>query len=225
MNRENKNLFVFGDSWPAGAELSNYDRTLTFPCNIANSLGMKLINCSVEATSQDQAVLSFLSRLNDDAELFKNSKVLFCFTGYSRSMKFDQDNSAWAEVCPYNKEDKQYYKKMYTDELGQYNFLKNIILIQHVCKSLDIQIYCVTNWESAPKHMLIDDVLIYDKSLFEIVELTNANETSSSFWDQLQKKNKNRNRYFQGMECHPNVLGHKKISDELTQWIKQEYAR
>jgi hypothetical protein len=206
-----KQLVVFGDSWPAGAELNDPDQKC-FPTMIGDLLKIQIDNRSQSGTSTDQAVLKFL---NSD---LTGSGVLFCFTSYARYIRFDEDQEF--EVHPNNKDlaSLNYYTQFYSDELGKFNFLKNILIIQGVCKSLNIPVYCVTNWNDVPRHKLIDQNLFYTKSLFEILGMTNVNTESAKEYNFKLQMLKNK-QYIYPNTAHPNINGHKLIAEELASWI------
>jgi hypothetical protein len=209
-----KKLVVFGDSWPAGAELTDPGQ-YCFPSLIGNLLNLQVDNQSQPGTSADQSVLRFL---NYD---LNNCSVLFCFTSYTRYIRFD--NSQDLEVHPNNKDlaSLNYYTQFYSDELGKFNFLKNILIVQGVCKSLNIPVYCITNWNTVPDHKLIDSNTFYKKSLFEILGMTNVTTESAKEYDFRLQMLRNK-QYIYPNSSHPNINGHKLIAEELASWINYQ---
>ena len=206
-----KKLVVFGDSWPAGAELTDPSQ-YCFPTLIGNVLGLVIDNQSQPATSADQAVLRFLNYDLTDCG------VLFCFTSYARYVMFEEEQEF--EIHPRNKDlaSLNYYTQIYSDKLGKFNFLKNILVVQGVCKSSNIPVYCVTNWNDVPEHSSIDPTIFYKKSLFEMLGMINVTTESgnnSNFGQQIFSNK----QYIRPNIGHPNIAGHKLIAEELASWI------
>ena len=204
-----KNLIVFGDSWPYGFDLEDPESDC-FPNVIAKKLDYSLFNFSEPSTSQDQAIYKLLNLLNSNTEIFLDSKILFCFTGISRGMYFL--NGKDFEIYHLNRKFKDYYTRIYSEELGQFNYTKNLLLVQNLCKNLSIPVYCVSNWDTVPEHKMIDKSTVYDKTLFEILGVPSCEEMVHS---DNQFKN---NPYLLG-SSHPNKQGHELIAQELSSWI------
>jgi hypothetical protein len=121
-----KNLIVFGDSWPAGADLQDPQKD-SFPAILSQKLNLNCKNLSQRGTSIDHAVNVFLKTDVTD------SMVLFCATGYARTMKIDSDQIF--EVHPQDPNMEWYYTRLYSDELGKLNWIKNCLLVQEICKN------------------------------------------------------------------------------------------
>ena len=206
-----KKLVVFGDSWPAGAELIDANQTC-FPSIMGDILEIQIDNQSQSGSSADQALLKFLNYDLIDCA------VLFCFTSYARYIRFD--NAKDFEVHPNNRDlaSLGYYAELYSDDLGQFNFLKNILVVQGVCKSSNIPVYCVSNWNTVPNHKLIDLNIFYKKSLFEILGMTNVTTESAKEYNFKLQMLRNK-QYIYPNTAHPNAQGHRLIAEELASWI------
>lgn len=204
-----KNLIVFGDSWPYGFDLEDPESDC-FPNVIAKKLDYRLFNFSEPSTSQDQAIYKLLNLLNSNTEIFLDSKILFCFTAISRGIYFL--NGKDFEIYHQNKKFKDYYTNIYSEELGQFTYTKNLLLIQNLCKNLSIPVYCISNWDNVPDHKMIDKSTVYNKTLFEILGIPSCEEMAHS--DNQFKNNPYLNR-----SSHPNKQGHELIAQELSSWI------
>jgi hypothetical protein len=199
-----KNLTVFGDSWPAGADLQNPNND-AFPALLANKLNLNLVDLSQRGTSIDHAVRAFL---NTD---ITDSVVLFCITGYARTMYLDRDYAF--EVHPMDPGMEWYYTKLYSDKLGKLNRIKNCLLVQEICKNKKIPVYFVSNWDQLPDHKLIDKTLWCSKTLIQMTGSTPISLDSDVDWSKINRKNMIR------YSNHPNEAGHKLIAEELYTWI------
>lgn len=199
-----KKLLVFGDSWPWGADLKNPESD-AFPILLANKLNLECVNLSRRATSIDHAVDAFLKTNLTD------SVVLFCVTGYSRSMYFNGEYVC--EIHPKDKDMEWYYTRVYSDELGQLNRLKNCLLIQEICNNEGIPVYFVSNWDQIPSHKLLDPTRWSPKTLIQMIGANNYNLDGHVDWKKVGRKN------MVDSSSHPDETGHKLIAEELHKWI------
>jgi len=204
---------TIGDSWPAGAELA--DSSNAFPCLIAKQLGAESTNLSQPATSVDQAIYQLLH--NNLTVDWSKTLVLFCLTGISRSMYIDYyqpreihpTSEALASIA--------YYKYIHSNELDQFNRIRNILAAQQYCQSLGCKILFVNNWDKTLKHRAIDQSLFYNKTLTEILNISAKLDDTDLDWYNLSK-----HEYITPNQCHPNINGHNIIATELSNWIKEK---
>ena len=205
MNKTSK-LLVFGDSWPAGAEV--FDKTKTFPNVLGQLLNTQIIDLSREGSSIDEAVFYFLQHFENTQDT-SDCKVLFCLTAPERTMMLP-DGESIQQLHP-NKQSAHsatYYKYFYSEDMVEYNLIRNMLLIQTFCELNKIPLYFVFNWDHAPRHKLIDPSKIYSKSLINIIGMDNDKDLADQF---------KTNEYVG--KCHPNIQGHNLIAEELAKWI------
>ena len=207
------NLIVYGDSWSYGVGLDDPDVN-AFPVLLGKQLNLTVDNRSVPATSIDHLFYYFLTDCKDK-KFNEKDIILFCLTGQSRSMYFD-DNNVPQELFPQaTKEiDKLYYKYFYSKKLADYNFQKNVLLCKLMCDSNKLKSYFVCNWEHPPSD-LYGDCNFYPLSLVGILHpernsMTEDSRGISGLWEPSP---------FMFNHKHPNKLGHQKISEELSKWI------
>jgi hypothetical protein len=199
-----KNLIVFGDSWPAGAELQ-YPQKDSFPTILSQKLNLNCKNLSQRGTSIDHAVSVFL-----ETDLTE-SMVLFCTTGYARTMRFG--GQQLCEVHPMDPAMEWYYTRLYSDELGKLNRIKNCLLVQEVCKNKRIPVYFVSNWDQLPSHHLLSNVQWSPKTFMQMINAGACNPDYTVDWSKINRK------YMIQSSSHPNEAGHKLIAEELYTWI------
>jgi hypothetical protein len=209
-----KYLLTIGDSWPCGAELIN-PRTHAFPALIANQLDAISINLSEPGTSADQSLYRLFDTKTSGIEWSK-TLVLFCLSGISRSMYI---NRRPLEISPREQTlvSTAYYKYIHSDELDQFNRVRNILSAQQYCQQVGSPILFVNNWDKTPKHHAIDDSLFYNKTLTEILNINNKLDDTKVDWHILSS-----HEYISPNQYHPNVVGHNVIADELSRWIKEK---
>ncbi len=208
-----KYLVTVGDSWPAGAELQSPE-IHSFPTKIAKSLGVESVNLADPGTSADQALYKLLNTTVDVN--WKEALVLFCLTGITRSMHIDIKTR---EIHPTseNPASVAYYKYIHSDQLDQFNRIRNILAAQQYCQSVGCKILFVNNWDNTPNHRAIDSALFYNKTLTEILNINHNLDDSKLDWHNLSM-----HLCIKPNQCHPNVAGHALIASELSSWIKEK---
>lgn len=207
-----RDLIVYGDSWSYGAGLDNPDIE-SFPALLGKQLNLTVDNRSVPATSIDHLCYYFLTDCKD--KKFKdNDIILFCLTGQSRSMYFE-DNIP-QEIFPQGikETDILYYKYFYSKKLADCNFQKNVLLCKLMCDSNKLKSYFICNWEHPPSD-LYGDYNFYPLSLLGILHpernlMTEDHRGFGGLWESSPYMFDHR---------HPNIIGHQKISEELAKWI------
>ncbi len=207
-----KNLVTFGDSWPAGAELQ-WPREASFPVQIAEYLEIKSLNLAVSGTSADQSVYHLL---NYPGIKWSDTLVLFCLTGITRSMYFDKKDQ---EIHPMSSDtvSMAYYKYIHSNELDQFNRIRNILTVQQYCQSMGSKVLFVNNWDKTPDHHSIDSNLFYNKTLTKILNIEHNFDSNDVTWHTIKQ-----HQYIHPNQCHPNADGHLIIANELTTWIKKK---
>jgi hypothetical protein len=228
-----KVFLAFGDSWPAGIKLE--DKSVAFPVLIANNLGMESNNLSEPATSIEHAVMALLHFLENTYDANDEYIALCCLTDSSRNMIWepnvgriiDPPKTFWAPSC-FTREIQinnphpsvaQYYKYIQTDRMDLYNYTKNIIFFQTMCDKFGIKLFFVNNFDMIDlQFKLTKDIVMYGKTLREIVKSSNYKETVD-----VNKEFQNRtdeSKQYIDQAGHPSIDGHKQIANELTEWIK-----
>lgn len=208
------NLFVFGDSWPWGAECSD-PYTQAFPYLLGPLINLSVHNLSQPATSIDQLVYNFLRyyKRHLKSHLFnEGDSILFCLTGRSRSMYFDRSGTA-QELHPRGTSAAElaYYQHLHSTELEIFNFQRNILICEYISDKLNCRSFFVTNWEKVPNN-LYDNVNFYHKTLAQILH-PERNHDTGNFGQILFPSDLITPGH------HPTELGHQKIAKELATWI------
>jgi hypothetical protein len=208
MNR----LIVFGDSWPWGADLED-PYTQAFPYLIGQILDVLVLNLSQPGTSIDHMVVKFLDCCKEN-EFKSQDKILFCFTGQSRSMYFDNNDIA-QEIHPRGTSIQEivYYKYLYSKKLEVLNLQKNILILKYISDALNIKSFFVSNWDAVPDN-LYGNANFYQKTLAQILHPERNQTISTDGNGQVFIPSS-----LMGSYHHPTKLGHEKIAQELAAWI------
>lgn len=219
-------LLCFGDSFPAGAELENLDHR--FPVLMANKLDFELKDYSQGATSIDHSVLYFLDFLENERRSHYRYHALFCLTDASRSLYFDQTGRP-IEITPHSKSPtaQNFYKWIFGADYEKFAWKKNIMLLECLCHKHGIKGYFVNNWNQ-PYDLSGLVQRYYPESICEFLGYQDR-ECNSQYeheWNPFEKALQNDpNIYFQTKSYHPNELGHRVISDKLSDWIIKDLAQ
>lgn len=139
--------------------------------------------------------------------------VLFCLTSYARSMRIESGQEIELYPNRRTEDSVNYYSYIYSNELGMFNQLKAILLVQSLCASSGVPLTMITNWNDVTDHALIDHSKIYPQSMVEILDMPNVES------EKFRCVDKN-SIYIRPNINHPNVLGHQLIADKLYQWIQ-----
>ena len=195
-------LYVFGDSWPAGSDLDDVVKQ-GFPYLIAQKNNYKLDNLSQAAVSIDQTCWEFI-KTAERKTLASGDIVLFCITNPDRSWYWE--NGYPLEIHPNNTNhlvQSQWYKYFHSNDLACANAIKNLLMVYAMCGILGVKCLFVYNWtvplqknSTMPGVRLLPTESFYKKSLHEI---SGADVTQGQ---------------------HPSSVGHQRIADELSAWIK-----
>ena len=110
-----------------------------------------------------------------------------------------------------------YYKYIHSDQLDQFNRIRNILSAQQYCQARGSQILFVNNWDTTPAHCAIDQSLFYNKTLTEILNIDQRFDDADLDWHNIRN-----HEYITPNMYHPNVAGHGVIARELSDWIKEK---
>jgi hypothetical protein len=211
-------LLVFGDSFPAGADLEELsDR---FPVLVANQLQRNLIDFSKGSTSIDHMVWELMQYLKHNIPA-DDTIALICITDPSRTLYFD-DNEL-VEITPHTNSNvsNAYFKYVHSSRLEQFNWEKNLGYMNYACRTHNIKAYFINNWTQ-----LYDLSDIVDKSYEQsICGLLGADLREwdgrpgfNPFYEEIVKT---KNKYFDE-KYHPNKEGHKLIAQHIVKWIESD---
>ena len=210
-------VVTFGDSWPAGTELS--DNHEPFGDLIAQhyrntNKSLRFTNYAVPGTSIDHMIIRLDSFIKNEST--QNTLAIFFLTDYSRSIIWK--NNKFETVLVNNDDDSTYWKNYYSDEYGIFRANQALLTLQHMCKQYQINDYYIVGWTKFPLTLSgIDKDKIFEQgnksclNLFKIRDDDNTDDSSFIFCDY--------NYYIKPNVCHPNLLGHQTISANLINWI------
>lgn len=208
------NFVTFGDSWPAGAELNVNE--YPFGKIIANNLNLNFINFAEGGSSIEHLTLQLNNFLNLNNS--ENTIALFFLTEHSRSLYY---KNGWKHTFARSDDDitNKWLKYFYSEELHILRANQTLVYLQAVCNQYKIKDFYVNGWSKFPITIKgIDETKIYKKS-------TCLEMFSTSVYDLIDGPEiflyNPDNKFIKPKICHPNQLGHNKIAEVLTPWIKE----
>jgi hypothetical protein len=229
-----KVLLTFGDSWPAGAKLEN--KSLAFPTLVAQQLDVELIDCSSAATSFDHVVMAFINFLEKNYDANNQYTALFCVTDISRGIAWHPNavpparDQLWErdpqtlELQVSNNIDNlspTYFKYIHSERLELFNYHKNIVLLNLLCRRYNIVDYYVHNFYNPKFEFRIVDInSFYPGTLRQVLETAPIREYVPSYNPNTPTEANTRNSPLLFPGGHPTIAGHDVIATELTKWIK-----
>lgn len=233
-------LLTFGDSWPAGATLS--DKSLAFPKLLAKNLGLVLQDLSEPATSIDHVVLAMFEFLENSYSPDNTYTALFCLTDASRNLAWKDGNcyiparpDLWKPDCysqelQINNRDNMspiYFKHIHSLRLEQYNYHKNVTLLRLLSNKYNITDFFVHNFYNPNfEFKIINTDKMYPGTLSSITESDDITEFVPDEINYTPALPRIRHRQFSNRKYlppggHPSVEGHDRIATELAEWMKQ----
>lgn len=197
-------LFVYGDSWPAGAELNTNEQT--FGEIIAKKLNKKFYNFSECSTSIYHLLLQFKKSI---PLLDKNSQLIFFLTSPVRDIIFEEGLPM--EVQPQNPQYNSYYTSMYSEELSTFKINTLILCLEKLCEKYQVDYYFIWGWDKVELWEEVNQARFFPKSASELF--------TKNFTNIIELKN-SKNQYIWPNGGHPNQSGHQLIADKFIDWYK-----
>jgi hypothetical protein len=218
MNTVQKNIWCFGDSWPAGIELEELQSTLplpNFPTVIKEKTGLNVINRGICGASQSRMLYELL-----DSPTQPNDIAIFALTAKTRRMYRTKDNEIHEqqfntdEMIVNHHEDHRYSSA-------------TISLLYYMCCQRLIKPYFFnlfdTHWlpdqmfKEVPESCWLippsESILstLFDPVFFHRYD----NHHNGDFLEWLETENNQVKKYIRPCRAHPNIHGHKVIADYI----------
>lgn len=215
-------LVWFGDSWPAGVGISN--TKLSFPYLVGNSLDIHTLNYANAGSSIPDMVQQVIRWRNYDYDSSKNYILIACLTSENRFSWKPDDNDKWFTIAPwavdksydFNEDVKKFYMYSYNQEAVEFYNKCCVGYLKNLCNEINVPLYLLRNFkgmdEEHRSHSLLDNGLVQ----FLLDDL-------NAEWSVNLKKQISATIVGKGLftKCvHPNIYGHKKIANILTDKLR-----
>jgi len=209
-----KNFATFGDSWPAGAELT--DRTQAFGHVLAKMLNVEIYeNRAFNGASNDRLIFQ-LQEYIEDHNTVKDHVAVFFITAASRRLHLDDNNNITELKIPPGRKSESdifratWYRYFHSDASDNFNLVKVLLSLQKICEQYHIRDYYVSGWTDINFSMLgVDRTKIFPATCAEMLGIKNSREFTKI----------HQNQYVYPNLDHPNPQGHNIIATNLYQWI------
>jgi hypothetical protein len=208
-------LLVFGDSFPAGAELNDLNQR--FPVLVAQALDKNLIDFSKGSTSIDHMVLALMTYL-ESSQPAEDCVALFCVTDASRTLYFNQGRAYEITPHSHNEISNTYFRYFYNTDMEEFNWKRNIGYLEYACYKHRIKSFFISNWKQ-PYDLAQTVKRSYFTSICELLGSQTREYDSKSGVNSFKEELKNQT-YFDPGSYHPNANGHALIAQHLSKWIK-----
>lgn len=203
-------LVNFGDSWAWGAGVRELQQS-----SYAEQLGLatdrQLIDLSELGTSTAHMVLQFRRFIQDHYLPGQDYLAVFFVTAQQRQLAFDSQGAP-QEIHPGNPLCHDYYKTVYTEDLGTFNINTVIITLQAMARYWDINDRYLLGWQSLKLWPEIDLTRFYQQAETTAMELLGNTDIIECGQDG--------NPNFIPGDGHPSLAGHTQIALALARWIQ-----
>jgi len=206
-------VVTFGDSWANGAELP--DGHESYGEIIAQHYKANFKNYAQNATAIDNMILQ-LDKFIKTTDSTKNTLALFFLTEKQRAIMWESKKLKQVNVLT----EKWYSANMSTEEYENFRANEAIVTLQRMCQQSGIIDYYIMGWVKFPLTLSgIELDKIFEKgqktclNLFQIRKNDPTDDPNFIFYDY--------NYYIKPNVCHPNMLGHQVIADNLISWIEK----
>jgi hypothetical protein len=199
-------LLNFGDSWAHGMDAGLGFRYADL---MSTRLNMLLLDYSIPSTSAPRMVVELQKFLQTVYDPQLSYTALFFVTAQERQLLF-RDNGEPHDLQINDEPD--YYKKYYTNRLGNFTLNTAIITLQAMCKKYGIQDYYMLGWQHPILWPVVDTGKFYDNGKTNALDIILQTGTRSKI-DLLDVGHAGLTN------GHPSIAGHSIITDTWLAYI------
>ncbi len=238
INTSPKKFYWFGDSWIVGSELeltlasNQRPSDYTFAKHVSKHFNAEYVNLGDPGSGPDILPYHF-SKIAD--KITKDDVIFFCLSASHRTAIFNDDRTPY-QIIPgpnYNKFIHPYVKEWYkffdTKQQRIYTYDKTIMLLYLWIASLGATVYFCNTFTTEPITMINNIVpdlawlVPRNKCLAHFILHTIDNNGGIVVGDDMPFLKNNEwakqkllvDKYIKPGFCHPNILGHQEIANQL----------
>jgi len=207
-----KTLAVFGDSWPAGAELQKDESP--FGDILHEMLGTeKYYNMSQQGTAIDSLVIQLDNFIKNKD--YQDCVCIFFITNPIRQLYWNEDKfNVLRPTGDKNQMTKFYFSHIQSDQLDIHKANITILALQRMCQKYQLTDYYIEGWTKINwKYSGIDTNKFLEKNAIEILGADLNQKTT-----ELHKYQNN--EFIYPNKYHPNQKGHHLLAEELYNFIQ-----
>jgi hypothetical protein len=211
-----KNIVVFGDSWPHGAELDATEQP--YGEILGQRLGVKVWNRSHPGSSITHLIeqlRSFIHKSrspNQNIEL-DNTMALFFLTAAERDLLWHPDGGCY-HLSPGYPPDAWWYRQAHSDQLVDFRVNTTLIALQAMCQKHGLQDFYLWGWQTRNLWPEVDLAKFVGRGQITAIDdffepWPEISDRHSRLGWLIQHKNTN----IWPKLRHPNQQGHEKIAN------------
>ena len=208
-----KTLAVFGDSWPAGAELKKGQKP--FGDILHEMLGTDdYYNMSAEGTAIDSMIMQLDDFIKN--KKFEDCVCIFFITNPTRQLYHNGEKfSVLRPTGDKNMKTKFYFTEMQSADIDQHKANTTILALQYMCAKHNLTDVYIEGWTKIQfNYSGINKNKIVSQSAIEMLGGTVNKQTTEL--DKFQN-----NKLIYPNKYHPNQQGHEVIAENLYNHITQ----
>lgn len=208
----------FGDSWAhAVSAKSEVTKTDGYSYLMAKDLGVQWLDYSITSSSSGRLVLQLQDFLKSKYDPSNDYIALFFVTAQERQLMFDENENP-IEVHPQTHA--EYYKKYYTDKLGNHNLNTTLIALQSMCNMYNIDDHYLLGWQLPTLWPEVNTNKFYDYGRSCAI-----NMFAGPGANLINMMTASDPHLISNVDGHPNKKGHQVIKNEWLRWIRQQHPK
>lgn len=215
-------IYCFGDSWAAGAEL-DHSKEFPFIHWLAKSNDSEYVNYGMEGASLGIILHTLVMHYE---EITRDDKVIIIIPPDVRWYDENAEKGFYS-LMQWMKEDYMKSLNNKTVEWFKYHHLMFIYTMQKMLDEKGCKYVLAHNYGQLPTNDVYNFPINYSKFLSQ-TSLLNLLSNNADWWESYQFDTDGpmyihswHGKYFEGMVCHPNELGHKRIAEMLLEYFNE----
>jgi hypothetical protein len=214
-------LVNFGDSWAAGNYIKHPEQH-AYSRLISNQIGISCLDFAVGSSSVSHLILQFQEFVDQKYHPGHKYHALFFLTAQARTFLYDDSTGKVLHCSPQSagtgRPQEDAYYKCYTSSLSNFNLNVTVLALQRLCSLYNIDDYYMFGWETAPLWKSVDTSKFYNNGDWPITKEFYSQYEHKSLQTLINEKNPC--VWTEQHSGHPTELGHEKIANALSKFIK-----
>ena len=214
-------LVNFGDSWAAGNYIKHPEQH-AYSRLISNQIGISCLDFAVGSSSVSHLILQFQEFVDQKYHPGHKYHALFFLTAQARTFLYDDSTGKVLHCSPHTagtgRPQEDAYYKCYTNSLSNFNLNVTVLALQRLCSLYNIDDYYMFGWETSPLWKSVDTSKFYNNGDWPITKEFYSQYEHKSLQTLINEKNPC--VWTEQHSGHPTELGHEKIANALSKFIK-----
>lgn len=206
-------LVNFGDSWAAGSDTNSHpvrNLNLQYSYQLSQLTDRQLIDLSQGSTSAAHMILQFQHFIKNYYQPNNDYLAIFFITAQERQLAFDSSERP-REIHPGHDDCQQYYRDIYTNQLGEFTLNTTVLTLQSLAKYYQVKDRYLLGWQQPKLWPEVDLSRFYQEGQATAMGLLGGTKIINCGHDG--------NTNFIAGDGHPSVEGHTRIAQALNEWL------